>query len=98
MERGEPYRDQPECLFILQRRPGGGVVLFASRDVLGPARIHEERFTSTGERTTVTFSLADHDKVEADTYAQALAMLFEQWGANPFRDTPQIPEGKSWAT
>jgi hypothetical protein len=82
VERSLPYRDQPECLFILQRHPNGGVVVFASKDVIGPARIHEESFASTGQRTTVTFSLAVH----ADTYARALAMLFEQWGGNPFDD------------
>ena len=85
VERREPYRDQPECLFILQKHPDGGVVLFASKDIIGPARIHEERFTSTGERTTVTFSLADHDKVEAPTFEAAFRQLFTVWGRNPMR-------------
>jgi hypothetical protein len=85
MERDQPYRDQPEFVFVLQPHPDGGVVLLASRTPIGPANLHEESFASTGNRCWIRVNVRDWDKIEAETYARAFADLFNLWGDSPFR-------------
>lgn len=84
IERRAPYRDQPEFVFLLQPRPDGGVVLLASRSAIGPGRLHEEEFRSTGKRCSISVDVRDWDKIEAETYARAFADLFNLWGDSPF--------------
>jgi hypothetical protein len=95
VERTVPYRDQPEFVFVLQPHPDGGVVLLASRTPIGPARLHEEWFRSSGERCSLTVDLGDWVKIMAPDYNRAFADLFKLWGDSPFasRTAVDVAEG-----
>lgn len=80
--------DRPDWLIIGQQMPNGGVVVFASKSMTGQAHIREESSTRRGQSIDFSVGMRDYLKVEAATYAQALADLFEQWapgGADPFK-------------
>lgn len=80
--------DRPDWLIIGQQHPDGGVVVLASRSMTGQAHIREESSSRRGDSIDFRVGMADYLKVEASTYAEALADLFGQWapnGGDPFQ-------------